>query len=55
MYVRLAFSVSAHLNPDILLLDEVLSVGDAAFQHKSMDKIQELVRNGKSVILPATP
>ena len=50
MYVRLAFSVSAHLNPDILLLDEVLSVGDAAFQHKSMDKIQELVRNGKSVI-----
>lgn len=50
MYVRLAFSVSAHLNPDILLLDEVLSVGDAAFQHKSMDKIHELVRNGKSVV-----
>ncbi len=50
MYVRLAFSVSAHLNPDILLLDEVLSVGDAAFQHKSMDKIHELVRDGKSVI-----
>ena len=47
MYVRLAFSVSAHLNPDILLLDEVLSVGDAAFQHKSMDKISRTCEEWK--------
>src|SRR6185503_2975302 len=42
MFGRLAFSVAAHLKPEILLIDEALSAGDAAFKMKSMDKIQEL-------------
>ncbi|HTF42922.1 MAG TPA: ABC transporter ATP-binding protein [Terriglobales bacterium] len=50
MYVRLGFSIAAHLNPDILLLDEVLAVGDAAFQAKCLDRISELRRNGRTVI-----
>jgi lipopolysaccharide transport system ATP-binding protein len=41
MYVRLAFSVAAHLDPDILIVDEVLAVGDAAFQSKCLEKMQE--------------
>ena len=45
MYVRLAFSVAAHLEPDILILDEVLSVGDAAFQKKSLNKEKRLSKN----------
>jgi lipopolysaccharide transport system ATP-binding protein len=50
MYARLAFSVSAHLDADILLVDEVLSVGDGPFQTKSRDRIRQLVREGRSVL-----
>lgn len=50
MYGRLAFSVSAHLDADILLVDEVLSVGDGPFQTKSKDRIRKLVREGRSVL-----
>jgi lipopolysaccharide transport system ATP-binding protein len=50
MYVRLAFSVAAHLGPDILILDEVLSVGDAGFQKKSLQKITETMENGTTVL-----
>lgn len=50
MYTKLAFSVSAFLEPDILVLDEVLSVGDAAFQKKSRDKMLELSGDGRTVI-----
>src|SRR5689334_5348909 len=46
MYVRLGFSISAHLHPDILLLDEVLAVGDAAFQSKCFRRITELRQSG---------
>jgi lipopolysaccharide transport system ATP-binding protein len=51
MTVRLAFSVAAHLDPDILLLDEVLSVGDAEFSQKSMQKMESVVKNGRTVVL----
>lgn len=51
MYVRLAFSVAAHLDPDIILLDEVLAVGDAQFQIKCLDKLQDFSRQGKTVII----
>lgn len=51
MYVRLAFSVAAHLNPDILILDEVLSVGDAAFQKKSMKKIKSIMEDNGTTVL----
>lgn len=50
MYIRLAFSVAIHLNPEVLLVDEALSVGDAAFQHKCLRKIQELRAAGMSII-----
>jgi lipopolysaccharide transport system ATP-binding protein len=50
MEVRLAFSVAAHLHPQIMLLDEVLSVGDAAFQQKSRQKIQELSDHGGTIL-----
>ncbi|MFN7948955.1 MAG: ABC transporter ATP-binding protein [Blastocatellia bacterium] len=50
MYVRLGFSIAAHLDPDILLLDEVLAVGDAAFQAKCLQRIGELERAGKTII-----
>jgi len=50
MRVRLAFSVIAHLEPEILLIDEVLSVGDAAFRRKSMSKMQDLIRGGRTVL-----
>jgi lipopolysaccharide transport system ATP-binding protein len=51
MYVRLAFSVAVHLTADILLLDEVLSVGDAGFQQKSQTKMKELLGSGATIIL----
>lgn len=50
MYVRLAFAVSAFLEPDIVVLDEVLSVGDAAFQQKSYAKMRELASEGRTVL-----
>ncbi len=51
MYVRLAFSVAAHLDPDILLLDEVLAVGDISFQKKCILKIKDLIRDGEKTII----
>jgi len=50
MYARLGFSVAAHVDPEILLVDEVLSVGDFTFQHKCINKMNEIVRNGTTVI-----
>ncbi|MGI5868124.1 MAG: ABC transporter ATP-binding protein [Kiritimatiellia bacterium] len=50
MYVRLAFSVAAHLEPEILLVDEVLAVGDAAFQNKCLGKMGEIARGGRTVL-----
>lgn len=51
MYVRLAFAVAVHTDPDILLVDEVLAVGDEAFQRKCMDKIREFQAEGRTIIL----
>ena len=51
MYVRLAFAVAAHLEPEILIVDEVLAVGDAAFQQKCMGKMGAASRQGKTVLI----
>ena len=51
MYVRLAFAVAAHLKPEILIVDEVLAVGDIAFQKKCISKMESLSRKGKTVII----
>lgn len=51
MYVRLGFSVAIHVNPDILVVDEVLAVGDAAFQRKCFQRFKELKKNGTTIIL----
>jgi ABC-2 type transport system ATP-binding protein len=51
MYVRLAFAVAVHTNPDVLLVDEVLAVGDEAFQRKCMDKIRQFQREGRTIVL----
>ncbi|MFC5370602.1 ABC transporter ATP-binding protein [Arcanobacterium bovis] len=51
MYVRLAFSVAVHSDPDILLVDEVLAVGDEPFQKKCMDKIRQFQDEGRTIIL----
>ena len=50
MYVRLGFSIAAHLNPDILLLDEVLAVGDASFQQKCIQRVMELRERGTTIV-----
>lgn len=50
MYVRLAFSVAAHLEPEILLVDEVLAVGDANFQRKCLGRIDDVARGGRTVV-----
>ena len=50
MYVRLAFAVAAHLEPDILLIDEVLAVGDAEFQKKCLGKMNEVARGGRTIL-----
>lgn len=51
MYVRLAFSVASHLQNEIIILDEIMAVGDIAFQNKSTNKIKNLVHDGKTVLL----
>lgn len=51
MYMRLGFAVAIHVNPDVLLIDEVLAVGDEAFVHKCLDKISEFRRRKKTIIL----
>jgi lipopolysaccharide transport system ATP-binding protein len=50
MYLRLAFAVAAHLEPDILIVDEVLAVGDAVFQKKCLGKMEEVAGQGRTVI-----
>jgi lipopolysaccharide transport system ATP-binding protein len=50
MYVRLAFSVAAHLEPEILLVDEVLAVGDLAFQRKCLGKMDDVAKEGRTVV-----
>jgi len=50
MGVRLAFAVAAHLEPEILIVDEVLAVGDAAFQRKCLGKMEEVTRSGRTVL-----
>lgn len=50
MYVRLAFAVAAHLEPEILVVDEVLAVGDAEFLRKSLGKMQEVTEQGRTII-----
>jgi ABC-type polysaccharide/polyol phosphate transport system ATPase subunit len=50
MYVRLAFAVAAHLDPEILLIDEVLAVGDAAFQRKCLSRMTTLAKGGRTVL-----
>jgi lipopolysaccharide transport system ATP-binding protein len=50
MHTRLAFAVAAHLEPDILIVDEVLSVGDLTFQQKSLEKMQQVASDGRTVL-----
>ena len=51
MYVRLAFGVAAHLEPEILIVDEVLAVGDAAFQKKCLSRMQDVGKEGRTVLV----
>ncbi|MFC3690388.1 ABC transporter ATP-binding protein [Aquipuribacter hungaricus] len=51
MYVRLAFSVAVHVDPDVLLVDEVLAVGDEPFQRKCMDRIRRFQADGRTIVL----
>lgn len=51
MYVRLAFAVAVHVDPDVLLVDEVLAVGDEPFQQKCMNKIREFQADGRTIVL----
>ena len=51
MFQRLAFAVSVHMDPDILLIDEALSAGDAAFKHKAAEKMQELMSSARAMFL----
>jgi len=50
MYLRLAFAVAAHLEPEILIVDEVLAVGDASFQQKCLNKMQDVSQHGRTVL-----
>lgn len=50
MYARLGFSIAAHVDPDVLLVDEVLSVGDAVFRLRCLERMHELVRNGTTLV-----
>ena len=51
MYMRLGFAVAIHVDPDLLLVDEVLAVGDEGFTHKCLDKFAEFRRRGKTILL----
>jgi ABC-2 type transport system ATP-binding protein len=51
MVVRLGFSIATHVEPEILLIDEILSVGDAAFQRKSTEKIEQFRREGRTIVV----
>jgi ABC-2 type transport system ATP-binding protein len=51
MYVRLAFAIAIHVDPDVLLVDEVLAVGDEPFQRKCLDKIKEFQQEGRTIVL----
>ena len=51
MYLRLAFAVAAHLDPEVLIVDEVLAVGDASFQKKCLGKMDDVTRSGRTVLL----
>src|SRR5271168_2729205 len=51
MFVRLAFAVASHLDPEVLIIDEVLSVGDAAYQKKCLNRIRAVAQTGKTVVL----
>jgi ABC-2 type transport system ATP-binding protein len=51
MYIRLAFAVAIHVDPDVLLVDEVLAVGDEPFQRKCMDRIRQFQKEGRTIIL----
>lgn len=51
MYLRLAFSVAVHTDPEVFLIDEILAVGDEPFQRKCIAKIQELAENGKTLVV----
>src|SRR5439155_19936305 len=51
MYMRLGFAVAIHVNPDVLLVDEVLAVGDEGFTHKCLDKFAEFKRSNKTILL----
>jgi ABC-type polysaccharide/polyol phosphate transport system ATPase subunit len=51
MYMRLGFAVAIHVNPDVLLVDEVLAVGDEAFTHKCLDKFAEFRRRGRTILI----
>jgi ABC-2 type transport system ATP-binding protein len=51
MYLRLAFSVAVHTDPEVFLIDEILAVGDEPFQRKCIDKIQDLARAGKTLVV----
>ena len=51
MYMRLGFAVAIHVDPDVLLVDEVLAVGDAGFTHKCLDKFSDFRRRGKTILL----
>ena len=50
MYARLGFSVAAHVDPDVLIIDEVLSVGDYVFQQRCMDRIRAVINGGTTVL-----
>lgn len=54
MHLRLAFSIAAHLSPEILLLDEIFSVGDHTFRSKCVEKMKDVVRRGRVTVLLAT-
>src|SRR5436309_11245339 len=50
MYMRLAFAVAAHLDPEVLVIDEVLAVGDTAFQKKCLNKMNSVAREGRTIL-----